>query len=134
MVTLETPKTAPGQTKPLPASTRTGSPIQKRAMMDAMNPTALVKLEWWANRSTCLGSFAAHIEILECPSGLSATGRLTLEELGDPDIVKGWELLGIIDPVFRLVFDDGSDFEVQVSPGFGTGAFELTEYAGGPIR
>jgi hypothetical protein len=112
MVTLVTPKTTPGQTKLLPASTQNGSPKRQRAMMDAMNPTALVKLE----------------------SGLSATGQLTLEELGDPNIVKGWELLGTIDPVFRLVFDDGSDFEVHVNPGFETGAFELTEYAGRPIR
>jgi hypothetical protein len=79
-------------------------------------------------------SFPAHIEILERLSGLSATGKLTVETLDDPNAVKEWELLCTIDPVYRLVFDDGSDFEVQVSPGSETGSFQLTEYAGGPIR
>jgi hypothetical protein len=100
--------------------------------MDAMNPSALVKLEWWANRSTCLGSFAARIEIHERPSGLIATGALAVEELGDPEAVKGWELLYAIDPVFRLTFEDGSDFEVRVNPDAETGAFELAEYTGVP--
>lgn len=103
-------------------------------MMDAMNPSASVKLEWWANRSTCFGSFAARIEIHERPLGLRATGVLTAKELNDPEAVKGWELLCVIDPVFRLIFEDGSDFEVQVAPGVAAGAFELAEYTGGPVR
>lgn len=103
-------------------------------MMDAMNPSALVKLEWWANRSTCLGSFAARIEIHERSSGLTAAGVLADEDLNDPEAVKGWELLCSVDPVFRLVFEDGSDFEVRVEPGAETEAFELVEYTGGPSR
>lgn len=134
MVTLETPKTAPGQAKPLPTATQDDSSVRQRAMMDTMNPSTLVKLEWWANRSTCLGSFAAHIEIHERVSDLSATGRLAVEALNDPNTLKGWCLLCSIDPVFRLVFEDGSDFEVQVDPGAETGAFELTEYTAGPTR
>jgi hypothetical protein len=34
----------------------------------------------------------------------------------------------------RLVFEDGSDFEVRVEPGAETGAFELVECTGGPTR
>ena len=59
---------------------------------------------------------------------------LAAEELGDPEAVKGRELLCAIDPVFRLVFEEGSDFEVQVDPGVATGAFELAEHTGGPVR
>jgi hypothetical protein len=103
-------------------------------MMDAMNPSAPVKLEWWANRSTCLGIFTAHIEVHERQAGLIAAGVLTVEELGDPEAVKNWELLCAIDPIFRLIFEDGSDFEVRVDPSDKTGAFELTEHTGGPAR
>lgn len=103
-------------------------------MMDAMNPSALVKLEWWANGSTRLGSFAARIEVHERPWGLIATGMLAAEELDDPKVIKGWELLCAIDPIFQLIFEDGSDFEVRVDPGAETGAFELTEYTGGTTR
>ncbi|MDA1365860.1 hypothetical protein [Glycomyces algeriensis] len=56
---------------------------------------------------------------------------LSVEELGDPQAVKGWELLCAIDPVFfRLTFEDGSDFEVRMNPGDETKAFELAEYTG----
>lgn len=40
----------------------------------------------------------------------------------------------LVDPVFRLIFEDGSDFEVRVDPDAETGAFGLAEYTGGPSR
>lgn len=100
--------------------------------MNTMDSSAPVKLEWWANPWTCLGSFAALIEVHEQPSGLSATGTLTAGNLDDPETVKGWDLLCAIDPVYRLIFEDGSDFEVRVDPGHETGSFELTEHPSGP--
>jgi hypothetical protein len=65
---------------------------------------------------------------------LTAVGVLRVEELGDPEAVEGWELLCAIDPVFRLAFEDGSDFEVRVDLGAETGAFEIIEYSGKPAR
>jgi hypothetical protein len=59
---------------------------------------------------------------------------LAVEELGDPEAVKRWDLLCGIDPVFQLTFDDGSDFEVRANPDAETGAFELAEYTGVPAR
>jgi hypothetical protein len=74
------------------------------------------------------------LAIHERSSGLTVTGVLAGEDLNGPEAVTGWELLCSVDPVFRLVFEDGSDFEVRVEPGAETGAFELVECTGGPTR
>ncbi|WP_158299849.1 hypothetical protein [Glycomyces paridis] len=93
-----------------------------------------VRLEWWANRSMCLGAFDARIEVVERPEGLSAGGALTAAECGDPLAIEAWNLFRAVEPVFKLVFEDGSDFEVEVEPGPGAGGFRATEYLGSRTR
>lgn len=85
------------------------------------------RLEWWANRSTLLGSVDVAVVISADGGGWEAHGSL-VDDRG-PDR-EAFALLCDLDPVFTLRFDDASTVVVVVHPADEQGRFTLTEYAG----
>jgi hypothetical protein len=84
------------------------------------------QLEWWGNSSICL-RFDVLVVIEEAGAELSARGALTAETLNGFESVEAWELLSGMSPFFRLVFEDGSAFEVEVQRLADRARFRLTE-------
>lgn len=70
------------------------------------------RLEWWANRATCLCSANVHVVIVRDDSGwhVSATfvTPLTSEER------EGWTFLIALSPYYTLRFDDDEDATIDV--------------------
>ncbi|MFI1094436.1 hypothetical protein [Streptomyces sp. NPDC020917] len=82
-------------------------------------------LEWWANRSTCLGDFPVHVTVRV------AGDRWTCQaSLNDPPADGGREafaFLMALDPVFTLRFAEDSALLVDVTEN-GDGYLELTAF------
>ena len=71
------------------------------------------RLEWWANRSTCLGAVAVEVDVAwSAEAGWSATAVLTPPLTGED--LEGFEFLMSISPFFTLRFPDESTFPVGV--------------------
>lgn len=72
------------------------------------------RLEWWANRSTCLGSVDVELSVASDADVWHASAvfasQLDDEERG------GWSFLMDLDPYFtlRLLEDEGSTIDVEV--------------------
>jgi hypothetical protein len=76
------------------------------------------QLEWWANRSTCLGTFTVEVDVaLGAGSDWDAEAVLTPPLTGDD--LEVFEFLMALSPFFTLQFNDGSTFPVgvEVVPG-----------------
>lgn len=82
-------------------------------------------LEWWGNPSFCL-TFEVLVTVEESNGELTA--QLAEQVLADPEAVAVWGLLIEGSPYFRLVFEEGSVFEVAVARTGVAGGFGLTEY------
>ncbi|WP_406262250.1 hypothetical protein OH779_07115 [Actinacidiphila glaucinigra] len=70
-------------------------------------------LEWWANRSTCLGWFDVRIEVGVTGSVWSCSATLADPLHGDRKEV--FDFLMALDPVFTLRFDARSSLLVDVA-------------------
>ncbi|MFJ8444373.1 hypothetical protein [Kitasatospora griseola] len=72
----------------------------------------IATLEWWANPSTCLGSFRVALSVSAVGDGWKSVamldGRLSEVDRG------GFDFLLQLDPVFTLRFTDGSTVWVNV--------------------
>ncbi|MDX2707638.1 hypothetical protein PV350_33045 [Streptomyces sp. PA03-6a] len=67
-------------------------------------------LEWWANRSTCLGSFEVHVEIEVAGSTWTCQATLAGPLSGE----EGFDFLMALDPVFTLRLDANGTLMVDV--------------------
>jgi hypothetical protein len=81
-------------------------------------------LEWWANRSTCLGSAEITIVVTALEDGWDARGWLS--EVED-EARESFSFLHQVDPMFTLRFADDSVFDVIVGNSDGTGKFDIAE-------
>jgi hypothetical protein len=71
------------------------------------------RLEWWANRSTCLGAVAVEVDVVWSAEGSwEATAVLTPPLTGED--LEGFEFLMTMSPFFTLRFPDESTFPVGV--------------------
>jgi hypothetical protein len=91
-----------------------------------MKETLAAQLEWWGNSTVCM-RFDVLVAIEERNADMAARGWLAADSLDDGAPVEMWSLLCAVSPHFRLVFEDGSDFEVKLQQGDRTHEFKLTE-------
>ncbi|WP_370093309.1 hypothetical protein [Streptacidiphilus sp. MAP12-20] len=85
----------------------------------------IATLEWWANRSTCLGTFGARATIR-----VTAADWMSAAVLDPPLSDDDREVFGLLmdlDPVFTLRFEEGSTLLVNVVDGHEEG-LALTAY------
>ncbi|WP_329023308.1 MULTISPECIES: hypothetical protein [unclassified Streptomyces] len=78
--------------------------------MDSYEGTAT--LEWWANRSTCLGRLRVRIAV--CTAGDNWTCEAALGSPLAAEDKKSFDFLMQLDPHFTLRFDDASTLLVNV--------------------
>lgn len=90
--------------------------------MDTYEGTAT--LEWWANRSTCLGRLRVSVAV--CAAGVSWTCEATLESPLAAEDREGFDFLMQLDPHFTLRFDDASTLLVNVVEAEVEGRLSLT--------
>lgn len=83
-------------------------------------------LEWWANRSTCLGSYEVHVEIEV--AGSTWTCRATLAGPLSGDEKEGFDFLMALDPVFTLRLDANGTLLVDVTEVDDGGRLALTAH------
>jgi hypothetical protein len=69
-------------------------------------------LEWWANRSTCLGSYPVDVTVAGSGSGWSC--RAVHAEPLSAEHQEGFDFLMELGPVLTLRFPDESTIEVDV--------------------
>ena len=87
-------------------------------------------LEWWANRSTCLGSFGIRVTITaEADSWLA---RATVASPFTAEEQEGFDFLLALEPVFTLRFDDDSTVTVHVTKQDQPGDLILREFSSAP--
>ena len=72
------------------------------------------RLEWWANRHTCLGAVEVNLEVTVDAAGWHASARFAAP-LVDEEL-EGWSFLMLLDPCFtlRLLEDDQATIDVRV--------------------
>jgi hypothetical protein len=89
-------------------------------------------LEWWANRSTCLGSVAVNLTVAVI--GTAWTCEASFSNSLTEDEQEGFDFLMALDPVFTLRFEDDSTLVVDVaeneSGGLALTAHESTATSG----
>ncbi|MFH8624087.1 hypothetical protein ACH4A8_19665 [Streptomyces vietnamensis] len=90
--------------------------------MDSYEGTAT--LEWWADRSTCLGRLRGRIAV--CTAGDNWTCEATLESPLAAEDREGFDFLMQLDPHFTLRFDDASTLLVNVGEAGVEGRLILT--------
>ncbi|MBO3734052.1 hypothetical protein [Glycomyces niveus] len=89
-----------------------------------MEEPLAAQLEWWGNSNICL-RFDVQLVIEEAGAELVARGAL--KALAGSASAEAWELLNGMSPYFRLVFEDGSVFEVEVQRLAAQGCSRLAE-------
>lgn len=72
------------------------------------------RLEWWANRSTCLGSAEVELSVTADDCGWHTSAAFAWQL--DSDELEGWSFLMALDPHFtlRLLEDRSATIEVGV--------------------
>jgi len=72
------------------------------------------RLEWWANRGTCLGAFKVQLSVAADAAGWHASATFASQH--DEEVQEGWSFLMGLDPYFtlRLLEDEGSTIDVEV--------------------
>lgn len=93
--------------------------------MDSYDGAA--RLDWWANRSTCLGSYGVRVAVRV--SGDVRTCEATVEPRLSAEDQEGFDFLMELDPLFTLRFDDESTVLVEVVA-TGGGRLVLTAFRG----
>jgi hypothetical protein len=86
-------------------------------------------LEWWANRSICLGSFGIQITVTAESVGWRAQAWATSPFSAEDR--EGFDFLMALDPVFTLRFDDDSTVLVHVTEQDQYGHLVISEFSGG---
>ena len=89
-------------------------------------------LEWWANRSTCLGGRGVRVTV-------RVTGNdWTCDAILDPPLSaedqEDFDFLMELDPLFTLRFGEGSTFRVNAVAAGDNGRLSLTAYAEEPAE
>lgn len=79
--------------------------------MDRYEGTAT--LEWWANRSTCLGRFPVRVAVRVTGNGWTCEASLT--PVPSREDRERFDVLLRLDPVFTLVFEEKSTLPVTVA-------------------
>ncbi|MEY9965406.1 hypothetical protein ABIA33_003448 [Streptacidiphilus sp. MAP12-16] len=88
----------------------------------------IATLEWWANRSTRLGSYDVYVTITAAQGGWQAEAVAVNAWTADDG--KDFDLLIALDPVFTLRFTDDSSVHVQVTQSCERGHLTLTAIRG----
>jgi hypothetical protein len=87
-------------------------------------------LEWWANRSTCLGIFGIRVTITaETDSWLA---QATVARPFTAEEHEGFDFLMALDPVFTLRFDDDSTVMLHVTKQDQSSDLTLREFSPAP--
>ncbi|MFF2846606.1 hypothetical protein ACFVT5_09760 [Streptomyces sp. NPDC058001] len=92
--------------------------------MDSYEGTAT--LEWWANRSTCLGRLGVRVAVRV--TGDDWTCDANLAPALSAEDRERFDFLMRLDPVFTLRFDDGSTLLVNAVAAVDDGRLVLTAY------
>ena len=71
------------------------------------------RLEWWANRSTCLGAVAVEVDVVWSAEGGWGATAVSAPPLTGEDL-EGFEFLMAMSPFFTLRLPDQSTFPVGV--------------------
>lgn len=87
---------------------------------------SVAHLEWWANRSTCLGRFELWVRITAESGGRRAVGAATAP-WSDEDR-EGFDFLMALEPLFTLRFPDDSAVLVTVAAPYEIDRLGLTEF------
>jgi hypothetical protein len=76
--------------------------------------TGPARLEWWANRHTCLGAVEVSLEVTVDAAGWRALARFTAPPEGDD--LEGWLVMMALSPCFtlRLLEDEEATLDVRV--------------------
>ncbi|MFF5263524.1 hypothetical protein ACFY4C_31750 [Actinomadura viridis] len=83
------------------------------------------RLEWWANRHTCLGSIDVRVTVLNDDHGWH-TSAISSSPLNDEDR-EGWDFLMALSPYATLRFEDDEQATIDVRvDGAGEGGLILT--------
>ncbi|WEH43092.1 hypothetical protein [Streptomyces sp. AM 2-1-1] len=93
--------------------------------MDSYEGT--VMLEWWANRSTCLGRFG--VQVVRTAED-TWSSKATLESSLTTEDKENLDFLMQLDPHFTLRFDDASTLLVKVVKAGAEGRLRLTAAEG----
>ncbi|MFD0691406.1 hypothetical protein [Actinomadura fibrosa] len=70
------------------------------------------RLEWWANRHTCLCSVNVHVVIVSDASGWRISATLIPPLTGEER--ESWMFLVALSPYFTLRFDDDENATINV--------------------
>lgn len=92
--------------------------------MDSYEGTAT--LEWWANRSTCLGRLGVRVAVRV--TGNDWTCDAVLEPPLSAEDQENFDFLMKLDPLFTLRLDEGSMLLVNVAAAGEDGRLILTAY------
>lgn len=92
--------------------------------MDSYEGTAT--LEWWANRSTCLGRFGVRVEVGVTGSGWTCGAALEPSLTGEDR--ESFDFLMALDPLFTLRFDEETVLHVNVAVTEDGGGLTLAAY------
>ncbi|MEW1647293.1 hypothetical protein [Streptomyces sp. NPDC091219] len=84
----------------------------------------IATLEWWANRSTCLGRL--RVQVVVRAAGDNWTSEATLESPLAAEARESFDFLMHLDPHFTLRFDDVSTLLVNVAEARVEGRLILT--------
>jgi hypothetical protein len=84
------------------------------------------RLEWWANRHTCLGAVDVNLEVTVNASGWHASAKFAKPLAGEE--LEGWSVLMLLDPYFtlRLLEDEQATIDVNVKQAQLDGPLVLT--------
>ncbi|MEU8798192.1 hypothetical protein [Spirillospora sp. NPDC048819] len=70
------------------------------------------RLEWWANRHTCLGSIEVRVLVVNDSSGWRATAAFTSPLIAEDR--EAWTFLKDLSPYFTLRFEDDEHATIEV--------------------
>ncbi|MFE4605105.1 hypothetical protein ACFRKE_30070 [Kitasatospora indigofera] len=80
-------------------------------------------LEWWADRSTCLGRFGVRVTVRAC--GEEWTADAVMDPPPSEEGQEAFDLLTALDPLFTLCFEGDSTILVDVSTPVARGRLAL---------
>ncbi|MET9612059.1 hypothetical protein [Kitasatospora indigofera] len=83
-------------------------------------------LEWWADRSTCLGRFGVGVTVRAC--GEEWTADAVVDPPPSEAEQEGFVLLMALDPLFTLCFEEDGTILVDVSTTDARGHLALTAH------
>lgn len=70
------------------------------------------RLEWWANKDTCLASIDVRLLVVSDSAGWRSTAAFASPLTGEDR--EGWEFLMMLSPYFTLRFESEEDARIDV--------------------